>query len=71
MLPKGWKKSFNIGVIIPTKMSFCKECNDLKVCNKCDNQITENIEPEENLILLEKHAANEFGYMFPYNYRYN
>ena len=28
ILPKSHKKSFNNGVIIPTKMRFCNECND-------------------------------------------
>ena len=30
MLPKSWKKSFNSGVIITSKMRFCNECNDKK-----------------------------------------
>ena len=36
MLARSWKTPFNIGVIIPTKMRFCNERNDLK-CVK--NQI--------------------------------
>ena len=28
MLPKSWKKSFDSGIIIPTKMRYCNECND-------------------------------------------
>ena len=28
LLPKSWKKSFDSGIIIPTKMRFCNECND-------------------------------------------
>ena len=27
-LPKSWKKSFDSGIFIPTKMRFCNECND-------------------------------------------
>ena len=27
MLPKSWRKSFNIGVVIPAKMRFCNECS--------------------------------------------
>ena len=30
LLPKSWKKSFDSGIIIPTKMRFCSECNDKK-----------------------------------------
>ena len=29
-LPKSWKKSFRSGIIIPTKMRLCNECNDKK-----------------------------------------
>ena len=42
MLPRTWRKPFNNGVIIPTKMGFCNECNDRKMCNKCINQYNEN-----------------------------
>ena len=48
MLPRSWKKSLNSGVIIPKKMRFCNECNDEKMCNKCTNQINENMEFEGN-----------------------
>ena len=27
LLPKSWKKSFDSGIIIPTKMRVCNECN--------------------------------------------
>ena len=30
LLPQSWKKSFDSGIIIPTKMRFCNECNDKK-----------------------------------------
>ena len=41
LLPKSWIKSFDSGIIIPTKMRFCNECDDKKVCNKCNIQINE------------------------------
>ena len=66
MLPRSWKKSFDSGIIIPTKMRFCKECNDNKMCVKCNNHINENKEFEANLNLLKRHPPNEFGYMLPY-----
>ena len=66
MLPKSWKKSFDSGIIIPTKMRFCNECNDNKMCVKCNNHINENKEFEANLNLLKRNAPNEFGYMLPY-----
>ena len=30
LLPISWKKLFDSGIIIPTKMRFCNECNDKK-----------------------------------------
>ena len=27
MLPKSWKKPFNIGIVIPAKITFCNECS--------------------------------------------
>ena len=66
MLPRSWKKSFDSGIIIPTKMRFCNECNDNKMCVKCNNPINENKKSEANLNLLKRNAPNEFGYMLPY-----
>ena len=66
LLPKSWKKSFDSGIIIPTKMRFCNECNEEKLCNKCNNEVNENKEFEANLNELKRHAPNEFGHMLPY-----
>ena len=66
LLPKGWKKLFDSGIIIPTRMRFCNECNDKKICNKCKNQINEKKDFEANLYELKRHSPNEFGYMLPY-----
>ena len=66
MLPRSWKKSFDSGIIIPSKMRFCNECNDKKMCNKCKNQVNENKEFEANLNELKRHPANEFVHMLPY-----
>ena len=65
MLPRSWKKSFGSGIILPTKMRFCNECNDNKMCNKCINQINENKELEAILNFLKRGSPNEFGYMLP------
>ena len=46
-------------------MRFCNECNDKKVCDKCNNLINENKELEANLNLLKRKAPNQFGYMLP------
>ena len=66
LLPKSWKKSFGSGRVIPTKMRFCNDCNDKKMCNKCNNQINENKEFDANLNELKRHPPNEFGHMLPY-----
>ena len=66
MLPRSCKKSFDSGIIIPTKMRFCNECNNKKVCDRCNNQINENKEFEANLNELKRHAPNKHGYMLPY-----
>ena len=65
-LPRSWKKSFDNGINIPKKMRFCNECNDKKMCDKCNNQINENKEFEANLNELKRHAPNDFGHMLPY-----
>ena len=66
MLPRSWKKSFNNGVIIPTKMRQCNECKDEILLVTCNNRIDENNEFEANLNLLKRKAPNKFGYMLPH-----
>ena len=66
LIPKIWRKSFDTGIIIPTKMRFCNECKDKKVCNKCNNQINESKKFEAILKELKRHPLNEFGHMLPY-----
>ena len=66
LLPKNWKKSFDSGIIIPTKMRFCNECNDRKISDKCNNQVSENKEFEANLNELKRHPPKEFRQMLPY-----
>ena len=65
LLPKSWEKSFDSGIIIRTKLRFCNECNDNKICNKFNNQINENKNFEENLNELKRHPPNEIVYMLP------
>ena len=44
-------------------MRFCNECNDTKMCNRCNNQVNENKEIEANLNKLKRHPPKEFGHM--------
>ena len=66
MLTKSWKKSFSSGVVIPPKRRFCKECNDKRVCNRCNIGIIENKEFEAIINLIKRKAPNEFGHMLPH-----
>ena len=60
LLPKSWKRTFNTGILIPTKMRLYNEFN------KCNNQVNENKLVEANSNLLKRPAPNEFGHMLPY-----
>ena len=66
MLPKIWKKLFDSGVVIPTKMRACNERNGNIIFNRCSNQVNENKEFEVNLNLIKRKAAIEFCPMLPY-----
>ena len=65
MLPRCFKKSFNSGVIILTKLRFCDECNDKRMCKKRNNEVNECKEFEAKLNELKRDPPNEFGYMLP------
>ena len=66
MLPRSWKKSFNNGIVIPTKMRHCNACKDGILCVTCNNQINENKEFEANLNLIKREKPNDRGHMLPY-----
>ena len=61
MLQKVEKKLFKSGVVIPVKMRLCNECNDIIICDMCDNQVNENEEFATYLFLLRTHPPNQFG----------
>ena len=65
ILPKSWKKSFNIGIVIPAKMRRCDKCGGKILCATCNIQINEIKEFEVNLILSKREAPNKVGYMLP------
>ena len=52
ILPRSWKKSFENGVIFPTKTRQCNVCKDGILCSTCNIQINENKEFEANINLL-------------------
>ena len=65
MLPISWRKSFNNGIIIPTKMRHCNGCKDGTLCVTCNNLINENKEFEANINLLKREKSNDCGHMLP------
>ena len=66
MLPRSWKKSFNNGVIIPTKKRQCNACKNGVLCTTCNNLINENKEFEAILNLLKREKPNDCGHVLPY-----
>ena len=66
MLPNSWRKLFDNGIIMPTKMSRCNECKGEILCTTCNNQANENLEFEANLVSLKRDVPNEFGDLLPY-----
>ena len=64
--PLSWKKSFEAGVVIPTRDRFCNKCSDDYICEDCESKTKQYKEFEANLNLLKRQSPNEFGYMLPY-----
>ena len=61
-----WRKSFNNGIIMPTKMRQCNKCKDGILCTTCNNLIDEDKEFKANLYLLKRDVPNQFGHTLPY-----
>ena len=66
MLERSWETSFSKGIITPVKKRHCNECKGEVLCITCINQVNENKEFKANLILIKRHAPNEYGHMLPY-----
>ena len=64
-VPLSWKKSFNMGVVIPHKMRNCNKCSKDQLCDECDRLINQKKEFSANLKELKREAPNEFGQMLP------
>ena len=60
------KKSFNNGILLPTKMRRFNECKNGIICDKCNIQVNENKKFEAILTLFKREAPKEFGHMLPY-----
>ena len=64
-VPLSWKKSFNMGVVIPHKMKNCNKCTKDILCDGCDKLVNQNKEFSANLNELKRQPPNEFGHMLP------
>ena len=64
--PLSWKKSFDSGVIIPTKTRNCNECNDNELCEDCDLKIRQKKKFQHNLNQLNRKPTDKNGIMKPY-----
>ena len=63
--PLSWKKSFETGVVIPTRDMFCNKCGE-NICEECESKTKQYKEYEANLNELKRQSPNEFGSMLPY-----
>ena len=48
-----WKKSFNMGVVIPYKMRNCNKCTKDILCDDCGHLVNQKTESSANLNELE------------------
>ena len=64
-MPLSWKKSFNLGVVIPRKMRDCRYCKKDILCDICDELVNQRKEFSANLNELKREKPNNFGHMLP------
>ena len=61
--PLSWRKSFNMGVVIPHKLRNCNKCTKDLLCDNCDKLVNQRKEFPANLNELKKRPPDEFGHM--------
>ena len=64
-LPLSWKKSFNMGVVIPHKMKNCHYCKKDILCDICDELVNQRKEFSAIFNELKREKPNDFGHMLP------
>ena len=64
-VPLSWKKSFNMGAVIPHKIRNCNKCSKDVLCDDCDKLVSQNKEFSANLNELKRERPNDFGHMLP------
>ena len=60
-VPLSWKKSFNMGVVIPHKMRNCNKCSEDQLCDGCDILVNQRKEISANPNELKRERSNDFG----------
>ena len=61
-VPLSWKKSSNMGVVIPHKMRNCYKCSKDILCDGSDNLVNQNKKFSANLKKSKRQAQDEFGH---------
>ena len=64
-VPLSWKKSFNMGVVIPHRIRNCNKCSKDILCDGCDKLVNQNKELSANVNEIKREAPNVFGHMLP------
>ena len=64
-VPLSWKKSFNMGVVIPHKMKNCNKCIKDVLCDGCDKLVNQRKEFSANLNEIKRQPPFKIGHMLP------
>ena len=64
-VPLRWKKSFNMGVVIPHKKRNCTGCAKDILCDECDKLVNQRKKFSVDHNNLKRQAPNELSHMLP------
>ena len=64
-VPLSWKKSFNMGAVIPHKLRNCNKCTTDLLCEDCDKLVNRNKVFSANLNEIKPEKPNDIGHMLP------
>ena len=64
-IPLSWKKSFTQGVVIPHKVRYCSDSNEIILFDICDKIVNQKKEFLANLNELKRLPPDDFGHMLP------
>ena len=60
-----WRKSFNMGEVIPHKVRGCNKCAKNNLCDGCDGLVNQNKEFSANVNELKRQPPKLLGHMLP------